>query len=832
MSIVGSDPLALLAIESGLIRAPLADAAAEGASKLDTEQLAAVLGEPVPIVFCRRDETAGTGGVLVSPPATEARFSNDANNAVTASYHLVLSEGRIGSIQVRDVFQRSCRVGSFSQTYDRRAGTWAPGNFVTLQAGFDLPICPYYCGTVGTYDGMSTLSFTATIPDGFDLWNRQVHAFIRNGMEVVRLVDGVTGSSNNFMDLALWAMTNCAKLQESQIDMASLRAASQFLSSNQLNCDIRITESGNLGDFLARLAPYFLLAETRLNGKRGFRPLLPINANGTIKTTAVSWRCVLTEAEILPDGFEISYVPVADRKPFCAQVIWRQQLTDDFGIIRTSEVRYAGEAVAGPFEQHDLSAFATREDHAVKVGAYIRARRKWVGHTARIRCRPMELPEGLAPGDLVRMTLQRTPSGTTASTHDLLYQIDTISPMGDAIELGATHFPVDAQGASLVALEVVSATGTGILLTSNRTGISCDINSSSDTSVPAEAFTEAEAIDDQVIMEPLDARDGNSGTGWSTYTYGYTQPPPRSYRGPNGGLYFHRTEWRGPYLAVIMRIDPAGRAPQPLTTPAPVEGAEPEPPYGGDLIASIESGLVVAVDASGDAISPQPSSLPALSVTGLVAHPWLSEYYPEAEFQAQPDPEQVFEATFLVPFKDSDFPSDPTVKYRMPITIKDTQGGFSEVTILNEAVAVFDQPKNVDLWISIIDEDDSYSPATRNADWAAFISQNPDGKLVLLIPSNTAANVGLPTGWTGDVYLVTRPGDDEGSTNYFALLNAYLSDGSVKYARISVDTSGSMDRDTVATDLNAFEAALTGAGIAWDEIPSPTEEWIKPHLSN
>jgi len=36
----------------------------------------------------------------------------------------------------------------------------------------------------------------------------------------------------------------------------------------------------------------------------------------------------------------------------------------------------------------------------------------------------------------------------------------------------------------------------------------------------------------------------------------------------------------------------------------------------------------------------------------------------------------------------------------------------------------------------------------------------------------------------------------------------------------------------VATDLNTFEAALTGAGIAWDEILSPTEEWIKPHLSS
>jgi len=181
-ALIGSDPLALQALEEGLIRGALQDAGAEGESKLDSQQRAAVIGEPVPIVFGKR--VGDYGGVLISPAATEARFSNDASNAVTASYHLVLSEGRIGSIQVRDVFQRSCRVGSHSQTYDRRAGTWTPGNYVTAQVGYTMPECPYYCGTVGLYSGMSTLSFTVTVPNGVDQWNRQVHCFIRNGMEV------------------------------------------------------------------------------------------------------------------------------------------------------------------------------------------------------------------------------------------------------------------------------------------------------------------------------------------------------------------------------------------------------------------------------------------------------------------------------------------------------------------------------------------------------------------------------------------------------------------------------------------------------------------------
>lgn len=508
-ALIGSDPLALQALEEGLIRGALQDAGAEGESKLDTQQRAAVIGEPVPIVFCRR--VGDYGGVLISPAATEARFSNDASNAVTASYHLVLSEGRIGSIQVRDVFQRSCRVGSHSQTYDRRAGTWEPGNYVTAQAGYTMPECPYYCGTVGLYSGMSTLSFTVTVPDGVDQWNRQVHCFIRNGMEVPRLIEGTVGSSNNFADLYQWALVNCSRLPAAMIDTASLAAAATFLSVNDLACDINITESENLEDFAAQLAPYFLLAQTRNGGKRGLRPVLPVNANGTIKTTAIAWEFLFNEDYILPGSFELSYIPLADRKPFVVQAIWRQQLTDDFGIIRTSEVRYQFESADGPYEQHDLSRFCTRENHAVKVAAYIRARRKWVTHTARWVSRAQAFNTLLVPGDICRVRLERNVAGMTPGVHDFLYQVDRITQTAEGdVQIEATHLPIDEQGRSLVALDVAGTTGTGILLTSNKTGVGCDVNGSGDTTVPAETWLPWEVIDGGTIV--LDGDGGSPGS--------------------------------------------------------------------------------------------------------------------------------------------------------------------------------------------------------------------------------------------------------------------------------------------------------------------------------
>lgn len=463
-------------------RKPLQEGAAEGSSQLDTQQRAGVIGEVIPIVFCRR--IGDIGGVLISPPATEARFEDAANGDVTASYHLVLSEGRIDSIQVRDVFQRTCRVGSFTQTYNRRAGTFVPGNFIDNSPDLEVPI---YCGSGGSYAGMSTMAFSSTTPAGFDYWNRQVHCFVRGGMWVTRLLDGVTGPSNNVADLTNYLLQQSSLVPASQIDTVSLLAAATFTDVNGFWFNGVEEASRNMRDWMAETLPYFLLREARVQGKEGLRPLLPTTAAGAIDTSAVSWVWTFTEEHVQPDGFEISYTPLADRKPFCVVVLWRQQPTDDIGLIRSTEVRYTGTAETGPFEQHDLSRFCASEDHAVKVGTYILARRKHITHTLSLRVRPSTFNGTLVPGDLVRVRLNRVPSSGAASVHDDLYEVDDISKSitGD-VQLQLTQFPVDSQLRSVVALEVASAQGSGILLPTAKTGVSCDTNSSTDTSVPAD----------------------------------------------------------------------------------------------------------------------------------------------------------------------------------------------------------------------------------------------------------------------------------------------------------------------------------------------------------
>jgi len=487
MSIVGADPLELLLYQQGQIGPPLTTGPAAGADNLDSAQRSITIGEPVPIVFGRRRDD-GTGGVLISPGASECRFTNSVTNEVTAYYRLVLSEGELDGIQVRDVFQRSCRVGSFSQAYELRAGTWAPGNAIVERVGLPKPEASYYCGTGGSYEGMSTASFQITAPADDTRWDRQVHLFVRGGMKVTRLLDSVYGPSDNFADLTLWLIRQTSRVPAALIDIDAFEAAAAFTDNTELRFNAWIRESSNLEDFLATYAPYLLLSKSKRGGKIGLRPLLPTTVGDAIDTGTITPVTLFDESRVVPDSFEISWVPLAERKPVCLQMLWRQQPEDDLGLIRTTEVRYVGTAADGPYEQHDLSAFATSELHAVRVGAYILARRRYVTHTLRIRARPSTTNQQLSRGDIVQVRMQRTASSAAAGEHNYLYEIDRIGKARNGeLSFDLVHFPVDSTGRSLVALDVVAATASGVLLpTGKAEAVTCDVNSADDDSVPTD----------------------------------------------------------------------------------------------------------------------------------------------------------------------------------------------------------------------------------------------------------------------------------------------------------------------------------------------------------
>jgi len=476
---------ALEGANSGKLPPPANAAAASGNSPLNIPQAAMVVGEPIPIVFGRRRGVVG--GVLIFPKATEARFENNATT-VTSRYHMVLGDGRMPDIQRRDVRLGECRIGTFSQNYNQRAGTFVPGNFATAQTGYSWTPTNF-TGGGGNYQGLSTFEAGNTFTGGSDDWRTGWNIFIRGGMiiERGRLLDATVDSSDNLADLILWALQRSGRVPGAMIDLTSLASAALFLETVGLWCNGQFGASGNLGDWLIKILPDFLLRETKVGGKFGLRPLLPVTS-GAINTGAITPEWVLTEAAIIPGSYQVDYAEAASRRPVAMAMLWRQQADDtDVPIVRTLTV--GDQNASGPVEQHDLSQYATTENHAAKVGAYLYARRTLSTHTATVRLKPGSQTGTIAEGDIVQLYLAVETSREAVGRINRVYQVESIGHSLSGEEtLSLSHFPVNSSGQSLIALAVANATAPGTTLSSNRTGGSCDIaGASTSTTVPTKS---------------------------------------------------------------------------------------------------------------------------------------------------------------------------------------------------------------------------------------------------------------------------------------------------------------------------------------------------------
>jgi hypothetical protein len=570
---------------------------------LTGDQAAAQLGESIPLVWCRR-QTVGNedepevGGCWVSPVATEARFQNDASNNLTCCYQLVVSEGQIATLQAGDVWQGDEARGSWTQAYNARAGSWAPGNAVTQQYGYEttsytleasgqpwvgvpssawnspgsieawqqalarvtiasrgeyvtslsatatmvgwanftvanraasdvssvqllytnppsrrlpsysvtrapslepfrvqtelvelgvtyaavtqdyyqagaqylvtidevnqpplpLPVAPLFCGTGGTYAGLSTLSFSATFPSEDDRWRQQVHVFARGGCQATRLTEAGTGPSCWLPDLARYLLATSSRISADLIDTTNLTTACQFNQALGLRFNGVLSQPTNLRDWLQRIAPWFLLLVSNRGGALGLRPALPIDGSYRLNLSEITPLLELNESHLDPDSFQLDYVPTEQRQPICLQVLYRSQPANQPGQRQMIEVRFDGQALAGPYQQIDLSEFCCTLRHAIVAGAFELARRYHVTHSLRVVVNPIPELATLQAGDVIGVTMPRL-STLGSSAHRQLYQLANLTQdaTGKA-ELSLTHFPVDAAGRSLVALSIASLT--------------------------------------------------------------------------------------------------------------------------------------------------------------------------------------------------------------------------------------------------------------------------------------------------------------------------------------------------------------------------------------
>lgn len=315
---------------------------------------------------------------------------------------------------------------------------------------------PLFAGSGGSFSGMSTLAVKGryAVDAETGIYKQQVRCFVRNGVQVDRVLGG-SGSSCSFPDLAYYLLKNANKVSTQLIDLPSFQGAEEFNSKYELFFNGVLANSVNLRDYLTRVAPLFLLRFVQINGKFALRPVLPLDGLFNISTAAITPSFVFNDSNIVIGTYQKDYIDINQRKPFCALMTWRSQSESVYGTPKTNEVRYAGTATDGPFEQYDMEEFCTTENHATLIGRYILASRKLTTHT--VSFQTTALIGNLAPTDIISVTWDYGSSVAGGENKTIFYQVDSVSEGADGVfRVEGTHFPTTAAGVSQVALDMLT----------------------------------------------------------------------------------------------------------------------------------------------------------------------------------------------------------------------------------------------------------------------------------------------------------------------------------------------------------------------------------------
>lgn len=476
-----TDPLVSLPGDAGILGPAQIRELLEDGDNLSGNWTPTRTGDVAPLVYARRRD--GAGGVLLQPTVSEARFETGANNALVMYLELVLAGGQIGQLQANDVRQGPCLVGSLQQTFNRRAGTWTAGNVMSVPATAEQQWedVPVYCGTPGSYAGLSTASFTHTYPTYDERWTRQINLFCRAGHSVSRLFDGASGSTDNWADIFVDILRRSRQVPDDQLDLVGLAEVAKFLELNNLRCNVKITEQRDLADYLDNTSKKFLCHLTYPEGRLGLRPLLPVTANGEISLAPVQAVATFTTNNITE--YQDEYVK--DRTSSLIVVKYRKQTEADGSIYPTVTVGYNDAITSNaPTKEYDISDVCTSEIHAVKFAAYEAARARHITHTARLKVAPGLHDNTVKPGDVVAVLWQGESSIGPAAGVNSYYEVSRINPLTDgSTYYDLIHYPIDSLKRSVVAVAVARAVGSGYSFTIQRDNTSCNINDPNDSSL-------------------------------------------------------------------------------------------------------------------------------------------------------------------------------------------------------------------------------------------------------------------------------------------------------------------------------------------------------------
>lgn len=378
-----------------------------------------------------------------TPPTTAYPTTGSAGIPLIRNYWLVPSSGQLDNPSL--TFFYGDQILGSGTLYYNTACPFTPVKTVTEQAYIDA--LPESVGDAnGSFAGLSCIDYT--YEDSTDTFF-QAHVYTNFGVEVERLSIGGTGASNLFTDLMNYLLQETAQVPAELIDTTELASVGTLLENNNLFYDGAIQASTNLRQFLENGSYYFLVYVTQNEGKWSLTPRLPVNGSNQFDTGEIFPVKFFNADNIIADTFERTNRDVSETVPFAAVMSYRDEPGTAPSEVKSTEVRYAGEALGGPYERYDMSEFCTRQDHAELIGKYIIAMRRWSTHTVRFSTTEEEL--NLQIGDIFRLNLNVESSAGGTDSYNEVYQVISIekSQTGLAVVEGQ-HFPLTPDGKSRI----------------------------------------------------------------------------------------------------------------------------------------------------------------------------------------------------------------------------------------------------------------------------------------------------------------------------------------------------------------------------------------------
>jgi len=317
----------------------------------------------------------------------------------------------------------------------------------------NLPLFP---GSGGTFEGLTTLAVKGGYVAGVENSNlyQQVRCFVRSGIVVNKLLGG-SGSSNLFPDLSYYLLQKAGVAANAFIDLPSFQLAAEFNQNSLLTFNGVLANSANLRDYLASVAPYYLLRFVQAGGKYMMLPVLPLNADKLVSADPVVPVATFNNENIVVGSYQKEYASTEQLRPFCAVMTWREQSAASFPVSRALEVRFDGTALDGPYEQYDMEEFCTDVRHAEIIGRYIISSRKNIKHY--VTFKTTSASASLLPSQIIEVTWSYEAQGVQQQTTDF-YQIDNVveDQLGN-YQIEATHFPTDVSGRSIISADMQPA---------------------------------------------------------------------------------------------------------------------------------------------------------------------------------------------------------------------------------------------------------------------------------------------------------------------------------------------------------------------------------------